>query len=226
MKNIINIIVILVLSNAFAYGFWDENDSGYKQPIRIHSVDGEIDGNPYQKIETLDFSTTFPALEWLILAPIHANAAQKDLKNVIDDMGLSNNLNLKTMTVSGDIFGKIISATYLPNLNTLHIEGAANDINFSGFPNLKEINFRYCHFNFETLENLSQLPCLEKLTFIVFADESMEHFNEDSFELLGNCQTLKKLHITTKSPNAGYIKQRLQAVLPNTDVRVGFKRTF
>lgn len=223
MKNTIIFVAILVLLNASTSAFWDDDREYAPGPTFVHSV-GTL--GPYERIETLDFSQSFPFLEWLILEPVYSIATKKDLENTIDDMGLSNNLKLKRMNVNGEIFGKILSLAYLPNLNKLDISSSAIDINFSRLPNLKEIHLEYCNFTYETLENLTQLPYLEKLTFKTFADIGMEHFNDDIIELFGQCQNLKVLHISTKSANAGYIKQRLKTALPDADIRVGWGRNY
>jgi len=226
VKIIINAItLILVLLSTSIYAFSDEYPSPY--PNLREKISLYVGGTgPYVKIETLDFSSDYPFLEYLSLKPIYTIATKKDLEDVNDDMGLSNNLKLKSLDVDGSIFGKILSSTDLPNLKSLTILSSARDVSFFGFPNLTKISFVYSDFTYETFESLSQLPHLETLTFKIFANDSIEHFNDESIELLGYCQNLKTIHITTKSAKSGYIKERLKAVLPNADIRVGWRRDF
>lgn len=234
MKVVFKIFVaVLVLLNASTYAFWDDNSDNWTPPDPKNSkyvyLDFKNPERPWEsmKIETLDLSEDFPNVERLVLHPCFTNALEKDLENVYDDMGLSNNLKLKELNINGAIFGKILSSTYLPNLILLTISHSTTDIDFSGFPNLKVLVIDSAGFTDETLIKLSQLSQLETLSF----KHTGNLFNDQTIELLGQFKNLKVLHIYQKLNNPGddkaaYIKKRLKKMLPKTEVRVGWKYNF
>jgi len=167
-----------------------------------------------KNIETLDFTHDFPELKMLFLRP------GENVKDAVDDMGLSKNFQLEAIWVDGPVFGKVLSFTHLPNLDSLYIEGNVKGINFpESFPNLREITFSY-YFDcaYETLESLSRLSRLEKL----YIDFPASLPDDESIELFARFQNLRQLVIHTRE-NVKHIKHRLKVLLPNTEVLVGFR---
>lgn len=234
MKNIIKILVCLFMTlNASTYALLGGDDSDWvpedpKDKISLY-VDFVDSSKKYVKVESLDYSQEHPLIQYLFLCPFLCdNAVKKDIASVEDDMGLSNNLNLISIHVHGNVFAKILSATYLPKVEFMSIERSAAGIDFSGFPNLKELIID-CGFTDETVESLLQLPNLKILRF----RNTQNQFNDKTVKLLSEFKNLKELYIYQKlgnspngTPRAAKIKKQLQSMLPNTKVRVGWKYDF
>ena len=122
----------------------------------------------YGKIDTLDFSHSFPNLDNITF--YYPKAWKNDLNPFAgkkDDMGLSHNENLRSMSVQVGPYGGILALTYLPNLESLDIYNIdyrpIDDNFFEHFPNLKSLSFRYG--NFPSLENIAQLPYFGEFVF-------------------------------------------------------------
>lgn len=117
----------------------------------------------------LDYSDIYPDLEYLVIFPEQYRPSV--YKNVIEDLGLSQNPKLKRILFDANNFENVLLYSYLPNLEFL-----------SGFP------------TFDQSADWSSLPTFSKLQELLLMDT--QNTNVDSlFENIGASTSLKRVRL-------------------------------